>query len=81
MKLADALNEVKLNKDDLDDVRTEVESSFDSKEMKSFKNFKDFFAEVDVQNATEADWNPKKWKPFYKEIYQEFKSGKLKFAG
>jgi hypothetical protein len=70
-----------LNKSDLDDVRTEVVSSYDKKEMNGFKDFDAFFDAVDVQNGyNEEPFNTKKWKPFYQEIWNEFKAGKLKLS-
>jgi hypothetical protein len=82
MKLTEKMNKLieGLNKSDLDDVREEVESSFEEDEMAEFKNFKEFFDAVDTMNAYEEEWKPKKWKPYYEEIYKEYKSGKLKFA-
>lgn len=38
------------------DVRLEVESSFEPEELEEFITFDDFFAEVDVQNAYEEEW-------------------------
>lgn len=82
MKLAKRLLEsVKLKSDDLSAVRDEVIDSFSEKEMKGYKSFKDFFAEVDVQMGYEEEWNPKKWKPYYEAIWNEWKSGKLKVKG
>lgn len=77
MKIAEKILEA-LNKQDMDNVREEVASSFTNKEMKKFKTFDDFFAAVDVQNAYEDDWKPEKWKKFYKQAWDEFKAGKLK---
>ena len=61
-------------------VKAEVIDSFTNKEMEKFKNFNEFFAEVDVQNAYEEEWEEGQhtYKPHYKRIYDEFKKGKLK---
>lgn len=78
MKLAKQIIEA-IKKDDLDAVRVEVTSSYTKKEMEAFKDFKEFFDAIDVQNGYEEDWNPKKWKPYYETIWAEFKNGKLEF--
>lgn len=61
-------------------VKAEVIDSFTNKEMEKFKNFNEFFAEVDVQNAYEEEWEEGQhtYKPHYKRVYDEFKKGKLK---
>ena len=60
-----------LNKEDLKNVETEIRSSFDEDELKDFKDFEDFFSTVDAQNAYEPEWKPKKWKPYYKSVYDK----------
>lgn len=68
-----------LKKSDLDAVRIEVTSSYDKKEMESFKDFEAFFDEVDVQNGyNDEPFKPAKWKPYFKAIWDEYKAGKLK---
>jgi hypothetical protein len=77
MKIAERILEA-LNKSDLALVKEEVQSSFSDKEMQSFKDFDAFFKAVDTQNAYEEEWKPRKWKPYYKQVWDEYKSGKLK---
>jgi hypothetical protein len=78
MKLTEIM-EAKLNKIDLDGIRESVTSSYTEEEMGEFKDFEEFFDAVDVQNGFESDWKPKKWKPYFEAIYNEFKNGKLEF--
>lgn len=66
-----------LNKETLKAIVTEVTSSYSKKEMSEFGAFKDFFAAVDVQNAYEEEWNPKKYKPYYEEVWKQYKKGEL----
>jgi len=58
-------------------VTTEVLSSFSEKEMSEFKSFEDFFAEVDVQNAYEEEWDADHYEPYYLKVWQKFKKGAL----
>lgn len=76
-----AINEA-LKADDLKAVKEEVTSSYEAKEMAGFKTFDDFFSAVDVQNGHEDNWEKKKnyWKPYYKQVWDEYKAGKLKFV-
>ena len=65
-----------MNKELLELIRTEVESSFELEEINSM-SFDKFFNEVDVQNAYEEGWKPTKYKPYYKKIYLQIREGKL----
>lgn len=66
-----------MNPEDLKAVITEVESSYTAVEMANFETFGEFFAAIDVQNGYEEDWNPKKWRKYYKEVWEMYKNGKL----
>lgn len=66
-----------MNPEDLKAVITEVESSYTAVEMAKFETFGEFFAAIDVQNGYEEDWNPKKWRKYYKEVWEMYKNGKL----
>lgn len=70
-----ALKEATLNKDDLENVETEVTSSYTEKEIKDFKDFDDFFAAIERQNAMDSEipWKPKKWKPYFQAVYNKLK--------
>lgn len=59
----------------------EVVSCFTEKEMKSFKNFEDFFQEIDVINAYEPEWNNGKgYKSYYKKVWKMFLNNELTFG-
>ena len=64
-----------LNKGTLKAIVTEVTSSYSKKEMSEFAAFKDFFAAVDVQNGYEEEWDAKKYKPYYEEVWKQYKQG------
>lgn len=54
----------------------EVASSYDHDEMLSFKNFSEFWDQIDTQNAYEEEW--KEWKrkgikSVYKSVYYKYK--------
>lgn len=57
-------------------VMQEVTSSYDHDEIRGFKNFQEFWDQVDTQNAYEEEW--KAWKKkgikfTYREVYYQLK--------
>ena len=54
-------------------VRIEVEATYDKKEMKEFKTFGDFFDRVDTDQTYEEEWRPTKYRPYYKQVWDEIK--------
>ena len=66
--------------DYLASVREEITTSYSEAEMSVFACFDDFFAEVDVMNAYEEDWDELKddLKHHYESVWNEYKNGKLR---
>jgi len=82
MKLAEkllSLFEV-LKKSELAILVSEIESSYDKKEMSKFKSFDDLIDSEDVRNAYEEEWEDEKeyWIPYYKEVWKMYKNNQLK---
>ena len=67
-----------LDKGDMAAIKESVADSYTKEEMDKFKDFADFFGTVDVDQAYEEGWNAKKYKPYYKEVYEAYKAGKFK---
>jgi hypothetical protein len=60
-----------LDQETLRAVKEEVTESFTSEEIHELGSFEEFFKEVDIQNAYEEEWEPKKYKPYYLQVYKE----------
>ena len=58
-------------------IEEEVRSTFSLEEVRAM-TFENFFDEIDVKNAYEEGWKPKKFKPSYFVIYNKIKKGELK---
>ena len=57
----------------IDVIKTEVMASFTFEEIADFADFEEFFDVVDVQNAYETEWKPRKWKPYFKAVFDEIR--------
>lgn len=68
-----------LDRKQLADIKDDLLASFDEKDFEKTKTFDKFWAQVDVLNAYEEEWEEEKdeLKPYYKAIWDEYKSGKL----
>lgn len=72
----------------LDAVETDVKASFTAKEMLEFKDFAQFWNDIDTQNAYEEEWNNALYespligrdffKPYFEIIWDMFMNGQLK---
>lgn len=58
-------------KDDiLIDIEKEILASFEVEELRRM-NFGEFWAEIDVINAYEDDWNPDTWKDKFENVFNK----------
>lgn len=57
----------------IDVIKTEITASFAPEEISEFADFEEFFDVVDVQNAYETAWKPRKWKPYFKAVFDEIR--------
>jgi hypothetical protein len=66
----------KLDSELLSGIEEDVKNTFEIEAILSM-NFETFFDEVDVIQAYEPDWNPKKYKPYYFVVFNNIKKGRI----
>lgn len=70
----------RLDASDLNLIRIVINSSYELHELMAFKDFEEFWASVDVDNAYEFDdWHPEamaRWRPYYEFIFNELRAKK-----
>lgn len=80
MDLEDTIEELKKLKSKIiglmDDIKQEILSTYTLEDINKFKNFEEFFDEIDILNAYKESWQPAYYKPFYLFVYNEIKAGK-----
>lgn len=59
-----------MNDDILNDIEKEILASFEVEELRRM-NFGEFWAEIDVINAYEDDWNPDTWKDKFENVFNK----------
>lgn len=59
-----------MSNDILKHIETEILASFEVEELKRM-TFGEFWAEVDVLNAYEEDWNPETWKDKFETVFNK----------
>lgn len=52
-------------------IRIEIKSIFEPNELSKFKNFDDFYSEIDVYNAYEPDWDKNDYEIYYRVVWLE----------
>jgi hypothetical protein len=59
-----------MNDSILKNIEEEILASFEVDELKRM-NFSEFWAEIDVMNGYEEDWNPETWKDKFEIVFNK----------